>query len=170
VMRSVIEYSRQRPPRHFPREAPNAGIAVRHNRLPRPLPASWPHSIPLTVFDCQAISAARRERIEAAVEAGGAHVAQPYAAWNAADPSRGVGRVLITGPPGFERTVASAADEAPERTARSAGCRRMACHPADGALLREGRELMRRIRICRQPTRAEGSRGPAGFRNLTALR
>jgi hypothetical protein len=36
--------------------------------------------MPLTVFDCKGISATRRERIEAAVEAGGKHVAQPYEA------------------------------------------------------------------------------------------
>ena len=33
--------------------------------------------MPLTVFDCKGISATRRERIEAAVEAGGSHVSQP---------------------------------------------------------------------------------------------
>jgi hypothetical protein len=33
--------------------------------------------MPLTVFDCKGISATRRERIEAAVEAAGKHVAQP---------------------------------------------------------------------------------------------
>jgi hypothetical protein len=52
----------------------------------------------LTVFDCNGISATRRERIEAAVEAGGKHVAQPYEGWIAADPLRGGVRVLITGP------------------------------------------------------------------------
>ena len=69
--------------------------------------------MPLTVFDCKGISATRRERIEAAVEAGGTHVAQPYEGWIAADPLRGGIRVLITGPQGFERTVAFALDEAP---------------------------------------------------------
>ena len=69
--------------------------------------------MPLTVFDFKGISATRRERIEAAVEAGGKHVAQPYEAWIAADPFRGGVRVLITGPQGFERTVTFALDEAP---------------------------------------------------------
>jgi hypothetical protein len=57
-------------------------------------------------------SATRRERIEAAVEAAGQRLAQPQEAWIAADPSRGGVRVLITGPPGLERTVAFAHDEA----------------------------------------------------------
>jgi hypothetical protein len=35
------------------------------------------------------------------------------AGWIAAGPCRGVVRVLITGPQGFERTVAFALDEAP---------------------------------------------------------
>jgi hypothetical protein len=67
--------------------------------------------MPLTVFDCTGISATRRERIEAAVEAGGRHAAQPYEGWIAADPFRGGIRVLITGPQGFERTVTFALDE-----------------------------------------------------------
>src|ERR1035441_2656730 len=61
--------------------------------------------MPLTIFDCKGISATRRQRIEAAVEAGGKHVAQPYEGWIAADPFGGGVRVLITGPQGFERTV-----------------------------------------------------------------
>jgi hypothetical protein len=69
--------------------------------------------MPLTVFDCKGISATRRARIEAAVEAAGQHLAQPYEGWIAADPSRGGVRVLITGPQGFERTVTFAVDEAP---------------------------------------------------------
>jgi hypothetical protein len=69
--------------------------------------------MPLTVFDCKGISATRRERIEAAVEAAGKHVAQPYEGWIAADPFRGGVRVLITGPQGFERMVTFALDEAP---------------------------------------------------------
>jgi hypothetical protein len=40
------------------------------------------------------------------------HLAQPCEGWIAADPSRGGVRVLITGPQGFERTVAFALDEA----------------------------------------------------------
>jgi hypothetical protein len=69
--------------------------------------------MPLTVFDCKGISATRRERIEAAVEAAGQHIAQPYEGWIAADNSGGGVRVLITGPKGFERTVTFALDEAP---------------------------------------------------------
>ena len=68
--------------------------------------------MPLTVFDCKGISATRRERIEAAVEAAGKHVAQPFEGWITADPFRGGVRVLITGPQGFERTVMFALDGA----------------------------------------------------------
>jgi len=67
--------------------------------------------MPLTVFDCKGTSATRRERIEAAVEAAGQHLAQPHEAWIAADLFRGGVRVLITGPQGFERTVTFALDE-----------------------------------------------------------
>jgi hypothetical protein len=42
--------------------------------------------MPLTVFDCKGIPATRRERIEAAVEAGGKHIAQPSEAWIASGP------------------------------------------------------------------------------------
>ena len=69
--------------------------------------------MPLTVFACKGIAATRRERIEAAVEAAGQHLAQPYEGWIAADPFRGGVRVLITGPQGFERTVTFVLDEAP---------------------------------------------------------
>jgi hypothetical protein len=51
----------------------------------------------LTVFDYKGISATGRERIEAAVEAAGQHLAQPYEGWIAADPLGGGLRVLITG-------------------------------------------------------------------------
>lgn len=67
--------------------------------------------MPIIVFDCKGISATRRERIEAAVQAGGARLDTPYEAWIAADPFRGGVRVLITGPQGFERTVSFALDE-----------------------------------------------------------
>ena len=69
--------------------------------------------MPLTVFDCKGISSTRRERIEAAVEVAGKHVAEPYEGWIAADSFRGGVRVLITGPQGFERTVTFALDEPP---------------------------------------------------------
>ena len=56
----------------------------------------------LLVFDCKGIPATRRERIEAAVEAGGRHVKESYEGWIAADPFRGGIRL---GPQGFERAV-----------------------------------------------------------------
>src|ERR1039458_6467842 len=77
----------------------------------------------LTVFDCKGISATRRERIE---EAAGKHFAQPYEGWIAA-PFRGGVRVLITGPQGFERTVAFARDEAPKPIVRPAARRAHGC-------------------------------------------
>ena len=69
--------------------------------------------MPLIVFDCKGIPATRRDRIEAAVEAGGRHVKEQYEGWIAADSFRGGVRVLITGPEGFERTVLFALDEDP---------------------------------------------------------
>jgi hypothetical protein len=57
----------------------------------------------VTVFDTKGIPASQRERVEAAVEAGGNQVTELYEAWIAAD-RQGV-RVLITGPVGLERTV-----------------------------------------------------------------
>ena len=66
--------------------------------------------MPLTVFDCKGIPVTGRERIEAAVEAGGKHVAESHEGWIAADPFRGGVRVLITGPQGFERSVVFAID------------------------------------------------------------
>ena len=71
--------------------------------------------MPLTVVACQGIAATRRERIDSAVEAAGQRLAQPFGAWIAADRFRGGVRPLITGPRGFERTVAFARDEAPKR-------------------------------------------------------
>jgi hypothetical protein len=69
--------------------------------------------MPLIVFECKGIPATRRERIEAAVEAGGRHVKEQYEGWIAADPFRDGVRVVITGPQGFERTVLFALDEDP---------------------------------------------------------
>ena len=69
--------------------------------------------MPLTVFDIQGIPGHRRERIEAAVVAGGKHVSAPPEAWIAADPFKGGFRVLITGPDGFERIVVFAIDDDP---------------------------------------------------------
>jgi hypothetical protein len=69
--------------------------------------------MPITVFDMRGIPSHRRERIEAAVVAGGKHLAEPHEAWVTADPFRGGFKVLITGPYGFERTVAFALDDDP---------------------------------------------------------
>ena len=67
----------------------------------------------VTVFDTKGIPGHRRECIEAAVVAGGAHTRTNYEAWIAGDPLRGGFRVLITGPQGFERAVTCAMDEVP---------------------------------------------------------
>ena len=69
--------------------------------------------MPITIFDAKGIPAQRRERIEAAVVAGGKHVAGPHEEFIAADPFRGGVKVLITGPHRLERTVAFAIDEDP---------------------------------------------------------
>ena len=65
----------------------------------------------LTVFSLRGIPGNRRERIEAAVTAGGRLVSGPHEAWIAADPFNGGFRVLITGAHGFERTVKFAIDD-----------------------------------------------------------
>jgi hypothetical protein len=64
--------------------------------------------MPLTVFDIKGAPGNRRERIEAAVVAGGRHARGPHEAWIAADPFQGGFCVLITVPQGFERSVAFA--------------------------------------------------------------
>ena len=69
--------------------------------------------MPITVFDTKGIPGHRRERIEAAAVAGGAHRSTCYEAWIAADPFRGGFKVLITGPQGFERVAMFATDEDP---------------------------------------------------------
>jgi hypothetical protein len=69
--------------------------------------------VPITVFDVKGIPAHRRERLEAAIVAGGKHVSGPHEAWIVADPFRGVFRVIITGPDGFERSVTFALDDDP---------------------------------------------------------
>jgi hypothetical protein len=69
--------------------------------------------MPITVFETRGIPATRRERIQAAVESGGKHVAGAREAWIAADAFRGGFKVLITGPHGFERTLVCALDDAP---------------------------------------------------------
>jgi hypothetical protein len=68
--------------------------------------------MPITVFDVKGVPGHGRERIQAAVVAGGEHASVSYEAWIAADPFRGGFRPLITGPSGFERTVTLAADDA----------------------------------------------------------
>ena len=72
---------------------------------PAPSGASNRLQMPLTVFDCKGIPASRRARFEGAVVAAGRNLPQPYEAWIAADIPRGVVRVMITGPQGFDRTV-----------------------------------------------------------------
>jgi hypothetical protein len=64
--------------------------------------------MPLIIFDCKGVPASRRERIETAVEVGGRHAKESFEGWIAALRR---GRVLITGPHGFERTVEFAVDE-----------------------------------------------------------
>ena len=76
-------------------------------------------AVPLLVFDTKGIPAIRRERIEAAVVAGGKHLRDSYEAWITTDPFHGGVQVIITGPLGFERAVQFAVDEEPyEITAR----------------------------------------------------
>ena len=67
----------------------------------------------LTLFSLRGIPGNRRERIEAAVMAGGKHATGPHEAWVTADPFRGGFKVLITGRHGFERTVTFALDDDP---------------------------------------------------------
>jgi hypothetical protein len=69
--------------------------------------------MPLTVFAVKGIPGHRRERIEAAVVAGGRHVSGPHEAWIAADVFNGGVKVLITGPHEFQREVMFALDEDP---------------------------------------------------------
>ena len=66
--------------------------------------------MPLTVFQIKGISGHRREPIESAVVAGGRSTRTPHEARIAVD-SRGMVRVLITGPDNFERSVGFAPDE-----------------------------------------------------------
>jgi hypothetical protein len=65
----------------------------------------------ITVFAVKGVPANRRERIEAAVIAGGKQACGPHEAWIAADPFNGGFRVLIMGPHGFEGTVTFAMDD-----------------------------------------------------------
>jgi hypothetical protein len=67
----------------------------------------------MTVFDIKGLSGHRRERIKAAVVAGGKHTEGPHEAWISADRFKSGFRVLITGSHGFERTVMFALDDDP---------------------------------------------------------
>jgi hypothetical protein len=53
--------------------------------------------MPLTIFDIKGVPGNRRERIEAAVVAGGRHVTGPGEGWIAADPFNGGFRLLSPG-------------------------------------------------------------------------
>ncbi|MFY9727686.1 MAG: hypothetical protein WB579_06505 [Bryobacteraceae bacterium] len=53
--------------------------------------------MPITVFDLKGIPGHRRERIEAAVVAGGKHTKAPHEAWIAADRFNGGFRVAHHG-------------------------------------------------------------------------
>jgi hypothetical protein len=67
--------------------------------------------MPITIFDVKRVPRHRRERIEAAVVAGGKHVSESYEVWIAADPFKGGFRLLITVSHGFEPTLALAVDD-----------------------------------------------------------
>ena len=69
--------------------------------------------MPITVFQTRGIPSHRRERIEAAVVAGGRHTTGPHEAWITADPFRGGYKIVVTGPHGFERVVTCALDDDP---------------------------------------------------------
>ena len=66
--------------------------------------------MPLSVLDTRGIRAIRRERIMAAIEAGGKNASGPFEAWATAD-GHGSVRVVITGPQGFDRQVLFTVDE-----------------------------------------------------------
>jgi hypothetical protein len=69
--------------------------------------------MPIKVFDMRGIHGPLRERIEAAVMAGGKHTIGLHEAWITSDPRQGGYKVLITGPHGFERMVKCAFDDTP---------------------------------------------------------
>jgi hypothetical protein len=60
--------------------------------------------MPITVFDIKGVPGNRRERIQAAVVAGGRNAIGPHEAWIVADPFRDGFRVFTNGPQRFERT------------------------------------------------------------------
>jgi hypothetical protein len=61
--------------------------------------------MPLTIFSIRGLPGSRRERLEAAVVAGGKHARAPHEGWIAVD-LRGTVRALIIGPDGFEPSFA----------------------------------------------------------------
>ena len=68
--------------------------------------------MPLQILDIKGVPHNRRERISAAVEAGGKHLSAIYEAWLRTDLDGKV-RVLLTGPQQFERFVIFRQDEEP---------------------------------------------------------
>jgi hypothetical protein len=66
--------------------------------------------MPLQVLDIKGVPHNRRERITAAVEAGGKHLSDRYEAWLRLD-FDGKVRVILTGPRSFERYVIFRPDE-----------------------------------------------------------
>ena len=66
--------------------------------------------MPITVFDSRGLPSTSRERIEAAVVAGGRHSSAQYEAWISTD-SDGTVRVIMIGPDGIERSFAFGPDE-----------------------------------------------------------
>ena len=102
--------------RRHPAQSRRSVVSILRQSRRMLTPAAPPATIspmPLTVFDIKGVPGIRRERIEAAVVAGGRHTTGPHEAWIAADPFNGGFRVLITGPHGFERSVRFAIDDDP---------------------------------------------------------
>jgi len=66
--------------------------------------------MPLQILDIKGVPHNRRERISAAVEAGGNQLSAIYEAWLRTDLDGKV-RVLLTGPQNFERFVIFSQDE-----------------------------------------------------------
>jgi len=66
--------------------------------------------MPITVFDSSGLSSTSRQRIEAAVVAGGSHSSEPFEAWISTN-SAGTVRVIMIGPDGIERSFAFGVDE-----------------------------------------------------------
>jgi len=71
--------------------------------MPPPAPK---RDMPITVFDSRGLPSTSRERIEAAVFAGGRHSSAQYEAWILTD-SRGTVRVIMTGSEGSAESFRS---------------------------------------------------------------